>query len=89
MIVGGATWYTQQGETPPLMVNDVGEESVYQVSRSTSAPWVDKKDILHVNGSGMDTENVPDTVFNKLRPVDSEVVMVRTGRQLQLTGAQN
>lgn len=89
MIAGGATWYMQMGDTAPLMVNDVSEGSVYQVSQPTSNPWVDKKDILHVNGSGAGAENVPDTVLNRLRPIDNEVITIRPGRQLQLTGAQN
>lgn len=89
MIAGGATWYMQMGDTAPFVVNDASEGSVYQASQPTSNPWVDNKDILHVNGSGVGTENVPDTVLNKLRPIDNEVITIRPGRQLQLTGVQN
>lgn len=89
MIAGGATWYMQLGGSTPLMVNDISEGSVYQATQPASNPWIDNKDILHVNGSGAGAENVPDTVLNKLRPIDGEVITVRPGRQLQLTGAQN
>ncbi len=89
MIAGGATWYMQLGDVAPLLVNDVSDGNAYQTTTPVSNPWVDNKDILHVNGSGSGAENVPDTVLSKVRPIDGEVITVRPGRQLQLTGAQN
>jgi hypothetical protein len=89
MIAGGATWYMQIGGSETLMVNEATDGSMYQTSEQVSNPWIDNKDILHVNGSGVTADNVPDTVLNKLRPIDGEIITVRPGRQLQLTGAQN
>lgn len=89
VIAGGASWYMQMSGSSSLIVSEDLEGSVYQASQPVSNPWIDKKDILHVNGSGAVTDNVPDTVLNRLRPVDGDVINVRPTRQLQLTGAQN
>lgn len=86
IIAGGASWYMQMGDNAAFIVSDDIEGAVYQASEPVSNPWVDNKDILHVNGAPAD--NIPDTVLNRLRPVDGDVITVRPTRQLQLTGAQ-
>ena len=71
-----------------MMVSDDTTSSVYE-TKPYSSPWVDKKDIMHVESIGSGTEILTDSVQNKLRPIDVEVTNVRTNRQVQLTGAQN
>jgi hypothetical protein len=88
MIASGATWYLQTGGTNTMMVSDDTTSSVYE-TKPYSSPWVDKKDIMHVESIGSGTEILTDSVQNKLRPIDVEVTNVRTNRQVQLTGAQN
>ena len=88
MIASGATWYLQTGGTTSMMVSEDTTSNVYETEQYSS-PWVDKKDIMHVGSIGAGTEIVPDSVLNKLRPIDGEVTTVRPNRQVQLTGAQN
>ncbi|HAC15295.1 MAG TPA: hypothetical protein DCE78_05040, partial [Bacteroidetes bacterium] len=88
MIASGATWYLQTGSSSSMMVSEDTTSTVYETEQYSS-PWVDKKDIMHVGAIGAGTEIVPDSILNKLRPIDGEVTTVRPNRQVQLTGAQN
>ena len=87
MIASGATWYLQTGGSSTMMVAEDTTSNVYEAEEYAS-PWVDKKDIMHVGSIGSGTEMVPDSVLNKLRPIDGEVNKVRPNRPVQLTGAQ-
>jgi hypothetical protein len=90
LIAGGASWYLQNGDPTVYMVTEDTESNVYQTSESISNPWIDNKNILHVNGGISSQEaSVPDSMLQKLRPIDGEIISIRPNRQLQLTGAQN
>lgn len=88
LIAGGATWYTQSGDAHLMVVTEDTTTGTY-IAEPNSSPWIDKRDIMHVSSFGAGTELIPDTVMQRLRPIDAESAPIRPSRQLQLTGAQN
>jgi anti-sigma-K factor RskA len=88
LISAGTVWYTQTAGESSMLVMDEVETANYSVEAQAS-PWIDNRDILHLNTAGMNSSPTNDSLNGKLRPIDGESVTSRPARQLHLTGAQN
>jgi hypothetical protein len=88
LISAGTVWYTQTAGESNILVMDEMETVTYGAEAEAS-PWIDNRDILHLNTAGMSSSPKKDSLNGKLRPIDGESVSTRPARQLHLTGAQN
>jgi len=88
LIAGGSVWYIQTNHDNQLMASE--NQNVYTTTTAgqNSSPWVDKQNILHISSIGTSSELVPDSVMNKLRPIDGDQPLLQAPRQVQLTGTQ-
>lgn len=88
LISAGTVWYTQTAGETNMLVMDEAETITYGIEAEAN-PWIDNRDILHLNTAGMSISPTKDSINGKLRPIDGESVSTRPARQLHLTGAQN
>lgn len=87
LIGGGSVWYVQSNTSTSVAASE--EIELRNItSEQYSSPWVDKRNILRVGAAGSDKEIVPDSVMNKLRPIDGDLPASQAPRQLHLTGSQ-
>lgn len=87
LIAGGVIWQLNSGNYGLPMVMDEGVEETTN-HEQYSSPWIDRRDIMHVSTFGVGSELVPDSVLNRLRPIDGETSLPQVPRQVQLTGTQ-
>jgi hypothetical protein len=88
MIAGGSIWYVQMSLKTPFVVTENSDGFTTSSTLQNSSPWVDKQNIIHIGTIGISGEIVPDSVLNKLRPIEVNQTSFQTPRQVQLTGTQ-
>jgi hypothetical protein len=88
LIAGGSIWYVQSSMNPTLLVSDNPDIYTTTSTNQNSSPWVDKQNIIHIGSIGSTNELVPDSVMNRLRPLESSQPLLQAPRQVQLTGTQ-
>jgi hypothetical protein len=88
LIAGGSVWYVQTSQSNVLMVSENPDVYTTTTSGQNSSPWIDKQNILHIGSIGSAAELVPDSVMNKLRPIDGDQPLLQAPRHVQLTGTQ-
>lgn len=88
MIAGGSIWYVQSSLNSQSVLTEHSDRFTTTASMQNSSPWVDKQNIIHIGTIGTSGELVPDSVMNKLRPIESNQQSFQIPRQVQLTGTQ-
>jgi hypothetical protein len=90
LVVGtGINWMIPaqiENSTPVSNVADV--QLPLQHSQTESRPWVDNRDILHINTAGFVGLIQNDSTSGRLRLVETENTATRQHRQVHLTGTQ-
>jgi hypothetical protein len=90
VIVGaGINWMAPVDSEIKTPVANIADQLLpSQQLPAENSPWVDNRDILHINTAGFLGAGLIDSTTGKLRLVDSDQPVSRQHRQVQLTGTQ-
>jgi hypothetical protein len=90
MLVGvGLNWSGPAHTDNNIPVANIAESQIpVQVLPTDSRPWVDNRDILHINAAGFLGSGLADSTAGRLRLVDTEQTNATQHRQVHLTGTQ-
>lgn len=88
LISAGVTWYSYTQDAGSAVVMEMVDAPGLNVEQRVQ-PWIDNRDILHVNTAGFGTAAQLDSAITPLRPLQDETMRSQPVRQLHLTGTQN